>query len=533
MNTSFKKIFYHNVDAYNDLAFDTDIFNTINRTITKYGSIKLRNKLKYCSANPDILKEITLRNYAIHLDLDYREKTLKHLAEIKELEDSIESWMLEKCDKSLIFEWNFLNNRYFLSTTNKLKFSSMLLVITVYVLIYLYLHYYGLIDSPTSYVQQIIRSYYHFSKLIAYFLFSNGVWIERVALGITSVYVAYQLYMTYQSINTCYEHYNTCNSFYSEYEKTTNFINIVSTMCTDDIYDDTTNVKESINFLRQYFVEDMSLGYSLVTKLTTDDYVKHIDVISNYIGRVDCQMCISELLDEGYTIPNIIYAKFPLLHIEDVWNPLIEPDKRVNNSIELNLTKPNVIIITGPNKAGKSTFMRSLIVCVYLSQCLGISCASKISLTPFRDIFTYLNVPDCVGRESLFEAELNRCYNYIDQIESMNGFSIGIVDELFTGTNPKEGKAASYAILKRISDNPINITILSTHFLDIVKRLDKNKFMFKMFEAKKKDNKFEFNYVIKNGISDQHIALELLKERGFDKQIVDDALLYIKTCDEK
>src|SRR5271156_3809122 len=260
MNTSFKKVFYHNVDAYNDLAFDTDIFRVIDRTVTKYGSIKLRNKLKYCSADPDILKEITIRNYAIHLDLDYRLKTLKRLAVIKELEDSIESWMLDQCNKDLIFGWNFLNNRYFLSATNKLKFSSMLLVVTIYVLVYLYLYYYDLCGSPTTYITHIVKSYYYFSKLMIYFIISNDVWIERVAIGITCIYVAYQLYMTYQSINTCYEHYGTCNFFYSEYGKITQFIDVVAEMCVDDIYHNTTNVIESIDFLKQYFIDDVSLG---------------------------------------------------------------------------------------------------------------------------------------------------------------------------------------------------------------------------------------------------------------------------------
>jgi DNA mismatch repair ATPase MutS len=533
MNAVTKNILYHNEDTYTDLSIGDDIFGVIDRTITKYGALKLRNRLKYYSTDPTDLKNIALRNYAIHLDLEYRMKTSMHLNEIKKIENTIEAWMLDQCNKNLIFGWDFLNNRYLLSMTNKLKISSMLIVVVFYVLMYLYLYYYGLAGSPMVYIKDIVKSYYYFSKLLVCLIFSNKTWIERSAIGITCVYIMYQLYITYQSVNTCYEHYGICNSFYVEYEQTSRFIEIADKMTSGDIYYDTDKVKKSVEFLKKYFVDDVGLGYSLVTKLSTDDYVKHIDVISNYVGKIDYQMCISELLDEGYTIPNVVNANFPILHIDNVWNPLINPDKRVKNSIELNLMKPNVVIITGPNKAGKSTFMRALILCVYMSQSLGICCADRTSFTPFRDIFTYLNVPDCIGRESLFEAELNRCYNYIDQIESMRGFSIGIIDELFTGTNPKEGKAASYAILKRISENPINITILSTHFSDIINKLDKNNFVFKKFGAKKINNKFVFNYSITDGVSDQHIALELLKERGFAKEIIDNALEYINKCDDK
>lgn len=181
------------------------------------------------------------------------------------------------------------------------------------------------------------------------------------------------------------------------------------------------------------------------------------------------------------------------------------------------------MIITGPNKVGKSTFMGSVITNVYLAQSLGIWCADRAPLTPFRVIFTYLNVPDCVGRESPFEADINRCYNYI-KIESLRGFGIGIVDELFTGTNPKEGKDGSYAILKRISANPTNITILSTHFHDTLDRLNREDFE---FTAKKINDRFIYSYKIENGVSDQCIALQLLKERGFEKSIIDDAFNYV------
>jgi DNA mismatch repair ATPase MutS len=526
--------FYHNEEAYQDLSIGDEIFNTINKTITNVGSKKLKNRLLYCSTNVDYLEQLALKNYSIQQDSLYRYDMEQYLLSIKELESSMDSWMQDICNDSLLFNWNIMNNRYFLTASNKLKFSSMLMIVVVYVLIYLCMCYYGFEMSLVDYTKGIIIGYYEFIKLMIYFVLSNRQIIEWTAITLTVMYVCYQIYNTYQSVNTCYEHYKLCNSFYVEYEKILKYIAIVKKMCKSEIYINTDNVQKSLKYLEYYFTDDVSLGFSLVTKLDTDSYVKHIDVLSNFVGKVDCQIMIANMLDyDEYTIPKFINAQFPVLHIEAVWNPLISYAKRIKNSLIMNVTLPNVMIITGPNKAGKSTFMRSVMTAIYLAQSLGISCCDKIALTPFIDIFTYINVPDCVGRESLFEAELNRCYNYIEKTESLRGFSIGIVDELFTGTNPKEGKAASYAILKRIADNPTNITILSTHYHDLLGFLNTERFMFNKFIAKQINNKFVFTYKIEDGISDQCIALELLKQRGFDKEIVDNALAYKKFDDIK
>jgi hypothetical protein len=395
------------------------------------------------------------------------------------------------------------------------------------------MRYCGMMLSPTEYVKGIVTSYYQFIKLLCYIVMNNQKMIEWTAFSLASLYIGYQLYMTYQSVNTSYEHYVSCNNFYTDYEKIRTYIDAVEKMTQIETFFDIENVKLSIDYLRYYFTKNVSLGFSLVANLGSADYVKHIDVIVNYVGRVDCQLCIARLVDEGYVIPKFVKAQFPILHVEGVWNPIISYDSRIKNSLVMDVTKPNVMIITGPNKAGKSTFMRSIITAVYLSQSIGISCCDKISLTPFRDLFTYLNVPDCLGRESLFEAELNRCYNYIERIESLKGFSIGIVDELFTGTNPKEGKAASYAILKRISENPTNITLLSTHFHDIIDNLSNGSFMFNKFTARRDGGQYVFDYKIHDGVSDQCIALQLLQDRGFDKDIVNDAIMYIENISKK
>ena len=81
---------------------------------------------------------------------------------------------------------------------------------------------------------------------------------------------------------------------------------------------------------------------------------------------------------------------------------------------------PNNFLITGPNAGGKSTLIKSLTLCILLSQTLCISPAENLILTPFKLVNTYLNIPDCKGKESLFEAEMHRARDHINDLKLLN-----------------------------------------------------------------------------------------------------------------
>ena len=63
------------------------------------------------------------------------------------------------------------------------------------------------------------------------------------------------------------------------------------------------------------------------------------------------------------------------------------------------------------------TYIKSIIECIILGQTIGIVPAAELSITPFANITTYLNIPDCQGKESLFQAEMNRCLNQLKTLE--------------------------------------------------------------------------------------------------------------------
>jgi hypothetical protein len=182
---------------------------------------------------------------------------------------------------------------------------------------------------------------------------------------------------------------------------------------------------------------------------------------------------------------------------------------------------PNNIIVTGPNAAGKSTFIKSVALSILLSQTLGIAPVKNMELSCFKYISTYLNIPDTKGEKSLFQAEMEQVAKNIEIIKNLkeNEFSFIIMDELFNSTNFYEGVSGAYAIGNKLSSFDNNITVLTTHYNYLTKLSDTGKYENYYFDAIINDDSVYCDYVIRKGKSNKGVALELLKMNGFDKEM--------------
>jgi hypothetical protein len=200
----------------------------------------------------------------------------------------------------------------------------------------------------------------------------------------------------------------------------------------------------------------------------------------------------------------------------------VEKEKEKNNKIETF----NNLLITGPNGSGKSTYIKSVIECILLGQTIGVVPAKEFSFTPFVNIATYLNIPDCQGKESLFQAEMNRCYQQLQMLnnaEEKGDFSFNIMDEIFVSTNYQEGMSGAYAIIKKMCNLNKCLNIITTHF-DVLAGMDEVKVDKQYFDIEIDENdSIISDYKIKSGVSKKHLALKLLKKKGFDASIIADA----------
>ena len=229
----------------------------------------------------------------------------------------------------------------------------------------------------------------------------------------------------------------------------------------------------------------------------------------------------------------------PVLKYLGVRHPCISPLKAVPNDIEFGASKKDddaatrLALLTGPNAGGKSTMLKSVLSNIILAQTIGLACAASMTLTPFAFINSQINIPDCKGKESLFEAEMNRSHHNFEAVSSLadatSDFAFIAMDEVFNSTNPVEGIAGAYAILKKLATFPNALTMVTTHYLYLTKlakelsesspRLVRNYKMNVTHDTS--TDAITFPYRMTPGISRQFIALKLLKQAGYDRDILD------------
>ena len=135
-------------------------------------------------------------------------------------------------------------------------------------------------------------------------------------------------------------------------------------------------------------------------------------------------------------------------------------------------------LITGPNAAGKTTLLKTTLCNIILSQQFGVGYYATAELWPYDGLHSYINIPDTAGRDSLFQAEARRCKEILTQItEDPLARHFCIFDELYSGTNPYEAISSAYGFLKFLNQRDNTTFMLTTHFLELCHRLEKEPHM--------------------------------------------------------
>lgn len=242
------------------------------------------------------------------------------------------------------------------------------------------------------------------------------------------------------------------------------------------------------------------------------------------IGELDAYMAAARNIKEGkYCFAEFLKAEKPYINLDDFWNPLITKDVAVPNSISLDSN----MILTGPNAGGKSTVIKGIAVNLVLAQTFGISASKQMLFTPFGKISTCLNIVDDIASgNSLFKSEVLRMEELIKIVEGLEEgkFSFLAIDEMFSGTSPREGAAAAYGVAKYLGQFKNSIFVIATHFKELTNlEKDSSYTNYKVVVEFDDAGNIHFPFKLCLGISDQNIAFDILKAEGFDSKILDNA----------
>jgi len=207
--------------------------------------------------------------------------------------------------------------------------------------------------------------------------------------------------------------------------------------------------------------------------------------------------------------PELIEQEDPFIDAKGLYHILLPHP--VAYDIEMN-PQSNFIFLTGANMAGKSTFIKSIGLAVFLAH-LGMGVpAQKMRLTLFDGILSNINVVDNIAKgESYFYNEVQRIKNTVIKINDGRKWLV-LIDELFKGTNIQDAMKCSSTVIKGLIKINHALFILSTHLYEIGEELkDYPNISFRYFETKINNDQLEFSYQLKEGISNDRLGYLILK----------------------
>jgi len=529
------------------------IFNYINHTQTKLGNFLLKRLISQPIKDISILKARQLFISKINSDNELFTNLDNKLCTIKEKEeDLLWLWKDFSDETKQLFGMVYFQKR-FLRFLNHNEFAMK--IYNYYVIIFSPL--YGILSPILMFLAPFVFLKYYFKTEVSLKLYFR---LLKVAISgirnITKVDITQDTNISYtQIISVLVWLIFYIHSLFSNIEnaKNTNKIcNIIHTkvnnisklvregyslfeLTANDINENTKlvpcEVKKVFNVLWKDIFDKQPTFYSnkgilLKTYKDLEDKKEKLLDIMKYIGNLDVYLSLSKLMKNS----NYCFAEYiedtvkPSIKVLDMWYPVLEKKKSyVKNSITLGTLNPQNALITGPNAGGKSTFIKSLSLCVLFSQTLSIVPARVFSLTPFTIINTYLNIPDSKGKESLYEAEMRRALEQINKIKELNKdeFSFVILDEIFNSTNPEEGIGAAYAVAEEIASYKNSIALITSHYGYLSKLEESMRYVnYKIPIERDENNNIVYKYKLVRGISNQFIALELLQKKGFDEKLV-------------
>jgi len=253
---------------------------------------------------------------------------------------------------------------------------------------------------------------------------------------------------------------------------------------------------------------------------SVQEYEEGLRYSTGFEGYINNMIGVSNNLKNGV----LSYGNLSMdteCEFNNQYYPPIMNENPIKNSCKFDKN----MIISAPNKAGKTTILKTTILNIIFTQQIGCGFYESATLMPYTHIHSYLNIPDTSGRDSLFQAESRRCKDILDVITKYSDSRYRhfcTFDELYSGTNPEEASKAGYAFLEYLSKYKNVNFILTTHYLSICKKYKTSGKIqnYKMNVNILPNGHFDYTYKMKKGISTIKGALRVLKDMDYPEEII-------------
>lgn len=258
-------------------------------------------------------------------------------------------------------------------------------------------------------------------------------------------------------------------------------------------------------------------------------YLHDIQENAAAIARMDCLLSFAKTAAEHHYVRPAVSADDTALDIKGGRHPVIETqlpmgEEYVPNDIYLDTSSQQIMIITGPNMAGKSALLRQTALIVLLAQIGCFVPADSARIGMVDKIFTRVGASDNISLgESTFMVEMTEAANILNNV---TGRSLVLFDELGRGTSTYDGISIAWAIVEYLHENPKARarTLFATHYHEL-NEMEKNFTRIKNYNVSVKEigNKVVFVRKLERGGSEHSFGIHVAQIAGMPKTIVDRA----------
>lgn len=233
-----------------------------------------------------------------------------------------------------------------------------------------------------------------------------------------------------------------------------------------------------------------------------------------HIYSIDVYLSVASVArQQHFAFPKALPAGGHIARLEGVYHPHVKG--AVPNDVTIT-SGGNVIFLTGANMAGKSTFMKSIGIAMFLAHMGFPVAASSMEFMALDGIYTTINLPDNLGMgASHFYAEVLRVKKIAHELGQGKKLLV-VFDELFRGTNVKDAYEATIAITRAFASKRNSLFVISTHIIEagdtLKKQCDNVRFVY--LPTSMNGNKPVYTYKLETGITDDRHGMVIINNEG-------------------
>ena len=487
----FNKVLIEDKDFIPDLGLD-QIYSKINICQTVFGSCQLKNKL----LNP-YDKNIIDNQINILIIRKDSKRVIKLLNELQVIQNTLCNLAIEPLEHS-----SLIKNVYFSDYFEPLNKYEVALqghvMVNIYSPLYNTLSPLIILVIPAVLSKIMPKNYVNIFMSTFFIGIPNFKTLNYKTTGqilytiVTLLFFAYSLYT---SIKTSLKTKKVLILIEKKIKSYNKLIDIVSDLnnlipCNFEI-----PMKKSL---------DCGSGQLVLNYLNLPN-TEELNSIFKYLGNIDVWCSCSRLLNLGYSFAhNIPNLNESIISVKNMSNPIFD---KVKNDLVL---KGKNMILTGPNAAGKTTFMKTLLINIVLAQCLGITKCDKMVFTDFDCILTNIRKTD--EKLSLFQTEMKQIGEIMNKAQRDK--CLIAIDEMCSSTNNTDANEIAVKIANKLSKTN-SISIITTH-LESLKTLNNTDFLNYHMKINRDNEEVKYTYKLCEGVSNESTALDNINSLSID-----------------